>query len=65
MEDDRLIDCGGMVGGGGGGGGGSIDIQSKETTGITTVLNLWIYHRSLLVNYNCMIRTGYVYFVTT
>ena len=37
MEDDRLIDCGGMVvvmggGGGGGGGGGTIcDIQSKET----------------------------------
>ena len=39
MEDDRLIDCGGMVvvmgeggGGGGGGGAGSIcDIQSKET----------------------------------
>ena len=32
MEDDRLIDCGGMVvGGGGGGGGGNIcDIQSKE-----------------------------------
>ena len=35
MKDDRLIDCGGMVGGGGGGGGGGgwgsiCDIQSKD-----------------------------------
>ena len=55
MEDDRLIDCGGKVVGGG----GSIcDIQSNNTsTGITTVLyylNLWIYHRSLLVVINAL-----------
>ena len=31
MEDDRSIDCGGMVVGGGGGGGNICDIQSKET----------------------------------
>ena len=34
MEDDRLIDCGGMVVGGGGGGGGGrsiCDIQSKDS----------------------------------
>ena len=57
MEDDRLIDCGGMVVVmGGGGGGGSIkfcDIQSKETLQPLLeklyYLNLWIYHRSLLV----------------
>ena len=50
MEDDRLIDCGGMVVGGG----GSIcDIQSKETLQPLLeklyYLNLWIYHMSLLV----------------
>ena len=57
MEDDRLIDCGGMVVGGGGGGGEAFVTsfnprRPSTSTGITTVLyylNLWIYHRSLLV----------------
>ena len=61
MEDDRLIDCGGMhmvVGGGGGGGGGGgrgggafVTFNPRRPFWNNNYLNLWIYHRSLLVNY--------------
>ena len=60
MEDDRLIDCGGGSGGGGGGGGGGGAFVAFNPRGPfnyywnnNCIILPNIYHRSLLVNYNC------------